>query len=298
METLLIEPKNNGQTIDLDGKEYERVTIRSKPNQQTRDITIKNGVVRRMVLQADKLWYSHEASFQQDYLQSLYANAPKNIHLDKINFAPRGDNGAIYTHPGISNLYISGCNFTGVSESISIYLNSECRNINISGNSFLTKTGREHIAIDGAYNVRVMYNTVDSYRGFVHLYRNCGEGGRNRWNQPKNCVIEHNHINLRSWWQIAIWMNSRPERRCYCIDKNSARKIPETSSMDWRSMPHTNLVKENSFSGGKPKDYIWPSPYANEIIGNHGDGDTTQPTYGVKHKIYDTLIPMFWKWYC
>lgn len=299
MEDIVIRSSNNSSVINLGGKAYNKISFLGKG---IRNITLTNGTVRHMIIGN---FPTSLESFQKDYLTQLYASAPKNITLRNMTFQSTiEDNGSIYTRPGIQHLLVEDCRFEGQTGSITIYLNSECANITIRNNKFLNNTRREHIAIDGARDVLIENNLVLANRGFAYFYRNCGEGGRNRWTQPENCIVQKNIIHVSSLFYPAIMLNSRPERRCYCIDRDNGAKIPDTTSVNWRSEPTNNKIIDNSIIGGTLHQHIYPSAYPNEIRDNvssikeNGSKYSIQPEYGLKHILVEQVKIQAFKYFC
>ncbi|MBO3758738.1 right-handed parallel beta-helix repeat-containing protein [Ciceribacter sp. L1K22] len=218
-----------------------------------RDITIRNckiiGNVRLTGLgpngEAEEV---RKSSLKRNHTANAQSNAPTGIVLDRITLTSTGGI-PLYFGPGVTRSSVLDSTFRGKSSKTAIYLDAESAENVISGNRFAMKVGREMIAIDGSARNVISGNTFENpEKGGVFVYRNCGEGGTIRHQEPRNNRIVDNRFIYKSSIIAypAIWLNQRDVGKWYC-EPNP--KYPFGSSLDPRDRAIDNVVGGNSFEG-------------------------------------------------
>jgi parallel beta-helix repeat protein len=121
---------------------------------------------------------------------------------------------------------------------------------NVYGNFTLPQFRiREVIAVDGSAHNIISENTFKfSEGGGIYLYRNCGEGGTVRHQEPQFNIIEKNDFNLSDLHDnnYGIWLGSRNGNRTYC---NADKGYNFGSSVNDGDFANNNTVKNNVFTG-------------------------------------------------
>lgn len=101
----------------------------------------------------------------------------------------------LYLGPGVTGFTLRGSTVSGTSPSVGLYLDAESAGNVIEENTFDIATTREVVAIDGSARNTIRNNTIAyGWRGGIHLYRNCGEGGTVRHQTPSDNVITGNRF--------------------------------------------------------------------------------------------------------
>ncbi|WEX90900.1 right-handed parallel beta-helix repeat-containing protein [Sinorhizobium garamanticum] len=203
---------------------------------------------------------AHHTAFAQ-------ASAPKDVRVENVAFdAPGGI--PFYVGPGVTGAALVDTRIGGTSTSVAVYLDAESANNNISNNLFTIATEkRELIAIDGSARNRITNNVFgQAENGGIYLYRNCGEGGVIRHQEPQYNQIIGNTFRYRSLYFLkpAVWLNSRNGKRNYCF-KDPA--FPFGSSASNLDLARHNVVRGNKLQGG-PRDLIRNDDPTNDIGGN------------------------------
>jgi len=206
-------------------------------------------------------------SRQPGYVATLRANAPRNIRFERVVFRAQKYN-PLYIGPGVTDTEVSNSWFLGGAHGVAIYLDAESSRNVIRGNQFHVETDRgdhprEVIAIDGSDHNRIVGNYFSALdHGGIYLYRNCGEGLRDReigvvrfttpsHNQIINNVFYYNqydddggsyYTDVNS--NPAVFLGSRNNDRDYCDDDDD---FAGGSGSDNRSFATHNVVMQNQF---------------------------------------------------
>jgi hypothetical protein len=197
-----------------------------------------------------------ESSHKAGHTERVQAAAPSNVIIS--NMTIEGVNRIpVYLSPGVTRTTVENNKFTGTTDSSVIYLDAESayntiRNntFDVSGNFTLRQFRiREVIAVDGSAHNTISGNDFKTaVGGGVYLYRNCGEGGTVRHQEPQYNVIENNNFNLSGLHigNYGIWLGARNGNRFYC-NADEGHKLG--SSIDDRDFANNNIVRDNKFSG-------------------------------------------------
>lgn len=219
----------------------------------TRDITIKNcrleGNINMSGMGGQDVPAVKESSrTRADHTAVMRRRAPTNIVLDSLTIDPQ-DRIAIYLSMGVTAVTVRRSTFLGASPSAVIYLDAEGGEHRIVDNQFKTTAPREVIAVDGSSDNLIQGNVFHtSPRGGVFIYRNCGEAGTVRHNEPsRNDVFDNQFLDPSGpeSGQPHIWVASRNGNRSYCDDDDG---FPYGSSANNRDEAHRTAIKGNYFN--------------------------------------------------
>lgn len=234
------------------------VLVRSKRGEEgnwsvPRDISIKNckivGNVRLTGLgpngEAEEV---RKSSLNRNHTANAQKNAPSGISLDKVTIDGLGGI-PLYFGPGVTNSALRNSTIRGKSSKTAIYLDAESAGNVITDNRFQVKVGREMIAVDGSARNVIAGNTFENpLKGGVFVYRNCGEGGTIRHQEPRSNQVVDNRFTYRSSIIAypAIWLNHRDVGKWYC---RVNPEYPFGSSLDPRDRAIDNIISGNRFEG-------------------------------------------------
>ena len=158
-------------------------------------------------------------SYRVGHRERAQAAAPTRILLDELTIIGEG-RVPLYLAPGVTRLTFRNSEITGMSRSTVIYLDAESAFNRIVGNRLDATTiragivTREVIAIDGSADNVVASNELRQLEwGGIYVYRNCGEGGGVRHQEPRRNLIAGNAFIYgdESGDLPAIWIGSRNE---------------------------------------------------------------------------------------
>jgi hypothetical protein len=200
-----------------------------------------------------------QSSFSLGHTERMQAAAPTGITLAGLKIKAAGKIPLI-VGPGATNITLRDSKISGYSQSVAIYLDAESASNVIQNNTFSLKADRELIAVDGARGNLIAGNNFKRLPwGGVYVYRNCGERGVVRHQEPTNNQIRDNIFNLntlQSYWEknpkngrqfeyrYGVWLGSRQGTRppSYC---GADRGFPFGSSIDNRDFANDNIVSGN-----------------------------------------------------
>lgn len=193
-----------------------------------------------------------ESSVRTGHTERAQTAAPTRIVISNVVFeACRRI--PLYLAPGVTEVTVEHCAFGGWSGSVAVYLDAESGRNAIRGNTFVLRTGREVIAVDGSANNRIESNRFDRLAlGGIYLYRNCGEGGTVRHQTPHGNTIAGNRFREAPFWRShGIWLGSRNGRRPH---RDADAGYPFGSSADNRDFADDNTVTGNVFEAPTRRD--------------------------------------------
>lgn len=128
------------------------------------------------------------------HTERAQAAAPTQVAVLDSRFVVYGQI-PLYLGPGVTGFTLRDSTVSGTSPSVGLYLDAESANNVIEGNTFDVATAREVVAVDGSARNTIRNNVIAyGYRGGIHLYRNCGEGGTIRHQTPSDNVITGNRF--------------------------------------------------------------------------------------------------------
>jgi parallel beta-helix repeat protein len=195
-----------------------------------------------------------------NHTQVLRERAPTNIVFDDLTIDPQGFI-ALYAYMGVTGMTVRNSRFVGQSRSVAIYLDAESGFNQILDNRFETLTPREVIAVDGSSDNRIQGNLfVNSPKGGIYLYRNCGEAGVVRHNEPaRNDLFDNQFLDPGGppAFSPHIWVGSRNGNRSYC---DADAGYPFGSSVDNLDHAHFTAIKGNHFNAGALAVYLAAGP--------------------------------------
>jgi hypothetical protein len=200
-----------------------------------------------------------QSSFSLGHTERMQAAAPTGITLAGLKIKA-DEKIPLIVGPGATNITLKDSKISGQSQSVAIYLDAESANHVIQNNTFSLKADRELIAVDGAKGNLIAGNTFKRLPwGGVYVYRNCGERGVVRHQEPTDNRIIDNIFNLKtlkSYWEenpkngrqfeyrYGVWLGSRQGGRppSYC---GADQGFPFGSSIDNRDFADDNIVSGN-----------------------------------------------------
>ncbi len=189
-----------------------------------------------------------KSSLNRDHTTNAQRNAPSGIDLKNVSIEAVGTI-PLYFGPGVTKSSLTNSTIRGKSAKTVIYLDAESAENVIADNRFSVKADREVIAVDGsARNVISGNEFKNAEKGGIFVYRNCGEGGTIRHQEPRSNQIVDNRFVYRSSIVAypAIWLNHRDVGKWYCkIDP----RYPFGSSLDPRDRAIDNVLAGNRFEG-------------------------------------------------
>lgn len=189
-----------------------------------------------------------DSSRLAEHTARAQAAAPRGVVLRNLDIRGTG-RVPVYFAPGVTESTLEGSAITGTSNSSVVYLDAESAGNTIRGNVFRVRTPREILSVDGSARNTIEANTFHhADRGGVFVYRNCGEGGAARHQEPRGNVIRGNRFlyDGRMLSRPTIWLSFKTvwRRAFYCpLD----RSIPYGSGADNRNFARDNIVTGNVF---------------------------------------------------
>lgn len=229
----------NGATIRNTAKgsqknDYYRVLIRSQFDhrnrtwKQVRDVSLRNCLIHGAIQVGSNLTAEHvrSSSFSSGHSERMQSIAATNIHLQNLSLrADKSSSGHVqrtllYVGIGVTELTLEGAKLSGATESIAVYLDAETSRNTIRDNLFeVTTLRREIIAVDGSADNHITDNKfVNPRNGAIFIYRNCGETGLVRHQEPRRNIIARNTFRfpLRAARpKPVIWVASREKGANY-----------------------------------------------------------------------------------
>jgi hypothetical protein len=224
---------------------------------------------------------ARESSRRPGHTERAQAAAPHGIRLERNRFVGDADLFKILIGVGVTDLEIVSSRFDGRLRGTTVYVGDEAARIRIAGNHFdAVSDRREQIAIDGAAHVTVERNVfADTGMGGIYIYRNCGERGRVRIQEPRFNRIEGNTFVpavRRGKPRPIIWIGSRnkkrTERATECVLDDGAGFGSSLTQgqppMTERDMARDNQVIGNNFVGIDPAVAIRDDDTSNVVSRN------------------------------
>jgi hypothetical protein len=218
-----------------------------------------NGSIRVLGVGSSASKAVKESSFSLGHTERMQAAAPKDITLSGLKIKA-DEKIPLIVGPGATGVSLIDSRISGTSQSVAIYLDAESANNSIVNNIFKIKADRELIAVDGSRGNLIADNSFNRISwGGVYVYRNCGERGVVRHQEPVNNRITGNLFKLdtlKSYWQknpkngrqfeyrYGVWLGSREGSRAasYC---GADKGFPFGSSVDNRDFANDNIVSGN-----------------------------------------------------
>jgi parallel beta-helix repeat protein len=190
------------------------------------------------------------SSLQSGHTARAQAAAPTRISFDHDTFTAEGGI-PLYISPGATEVSVTNSSFLGETVSVALYMDAESGHNSIIGNRFDIHTKwREMIAVDGSADNRIENNLFENpWKGGIFLYRNCGEGGTVRHQEPQHNVVTGNTFHYAHFLvgRPAVWIGSRQGISPYCLFRP---KTPFGSSLSALDHAEHNTVTGNHLPGG------------------------------------------------
>lgn len=212
------------------------------------DITIRNchiiGNLRIWGMGSDGSYDDLRASSRlEGHIGRTQDAAPTRINLDNLTLTGSGSI-PLYIGPGVTEVSLTNSTLNGTTTATALYLDAESARNRIENNRFLTRTGREKIAVDGSAHNIISGNRFDLHgQPAILLYRNCGERGVVRHQTPSHNRIANNVFTGASWLRPKLVIeNARNGRKSYCNDDAG---YPFGSSLDDRDNATNNIILNN-----------------------------------------------------
>lgn len=192
-----------------------------------------NGSIRVLGVGSSASNAVKQSSFSLGHTRRMQAAAPTGITFSGLKIKAN-EKIPLIVGPGATGVALSNSQISGSSQSVAIYLDAESANHSIVGNTFKLKADRELIAVDGSRGNLIADNKFTRLPwGGVYVYRNCGERGVVRHQEPTKNKIINNTFNLdtlKSYWEknpkngrqfeyrYGVWLGSRDGSRApsYC----------------------------------------------------------------------------------
>ncbi len=220
------------------------------------------------------------SSLTAGHTERAQSAAPTAIRIEETNFVGTAELFKLLVGVGVTDLAVTGSRFEGTQVGTTVYLSDEAARIRISDSRFdAVAQRREQIAIDGTADVTIERNVFsDVQMGGVFIYRNCGEQGRIRVQEPSGNVIRDNifvgaGVPPR---RPTVWIGSRNEKRaerpeqCVLDDglATGSSLSPGAQPQTERDEAHSNRVEGNRFVGLDPAEAILDNDVGNVVTGN------------------------------
>lgn len=291
----------NGATLGRPGsggrtRDSHRLVIQTKQDDggswhPPRDVTVSGcniaGTMRIAGMAGEQARLS---SLEAGHTERAQAAAPTSIRIEDTNFVGTAKLFKLLVGVGVTDLEITGARFEGTQVGTTVYLGDEAARIHIRDSRFdAVAQRREQIAIDGTAKVTIEGNVFSNVEmGGVFIYRNCGELGRIRVQEPAGNVIRDNIFigTGKEPRRPTVWIGSRNEKRteraeqCVLDDGlDTGSSLPAGAApLTERDEAHSNRVEGNRFVGLDPATVIVDSDSGNVVTGNaRAAAETTAP---------------------
>ena len=189
-----------------------------------------------------------EQSRLSDHTQRAQDAAPARVILENLTIHAKRRI-PIYLAPGVTECRISNCKIDGWSISSVVYFDAESSGNILEGCTLDVKNSREVLSLDGTSKNIIRNNRFfRSDGGGVFVYRNSGENGAARHQEPRHNLIEDNTFfyTQRIIGLPTIWLGYTDPWRIF-VHSWQDRKIPFGSGKDNRNFARENTVSGNLF---------------------------------------------------
>jgi parallel beta-helix repeat protein len=272
--------EESDQIINLRGETLKEDILVTGP---VENIIIRNGTIKGEI----RLRPANASSLRDKYNRTpewtdrVRKASPRNIKIRNVIFETGGSTHQLYVGMGSMRVSVESCKFRGVSTGPSLYLSPEGGEHEIRDCTFEAVLGvlREVISIDGsAYNLITNNRFLRCKNGGIYIYRNCGEDGTIRHQEPRFNLIKNNFFDLSGMNIVrpglgplipeiphGVIIGSRQGNRRYC---NLDAGFPYGSSIDDRDFARNNSVINNTFAGEWFSRHVLDNDKNNTIHGN------------------------------
>lgn len=257
-------PKDSGSVIDGKGKSFNngkksmivfQSVLKDGEWVYPENITFKNwkinGAIRLIgVGPSSDTTLVKESSRKLGHTKRMRDAAPRKIVLQNL-LITTDEKIPIVFAPGVHKVTLENSVINGRSRSVAMYLDAESGENVIRNNIFNMEASREVIAVDGSASNRIVDNIFSMIvRGGVHVYRNSGERGVVRHQEPRFNVISANYFVVEGMKSgRAVFLGSRngtnPNYR------HDDAQFDFGSGASNRDFAKENVVTGNKASGSK-----------------------------------------------
>jgi hypothetical protein len=194
-------------------------------------------------------------SHSEGHRERAQAAAPTRVRLEGLTVIGAGRI-PVYLAPGATRVTLRDSRLEGRSVSTALYLDAESAHNHVVDNVFdvsieANLLKREVIAVDGsADNVFVGNELHDTRGGGLFLYRNCGEDGAVRHQEPRRNVVVGNrivHDEPADW--PSVWVGSRNGVSVYRVFCAVDDGYPFGSSLDDDDYARNSVIVGNRITG-------------------------------------------------
>lgn len=178
-----------------------------------------------------------------------------NLDIEAISRPP------VYFSPGVNHVELKQSNLHGASDSVAVYLDAESNYNEILDNTVEVDTAYQLMSLDGSAHNKIENNYfILNDNGGIYLYRNCGEAGTVRHQEPSFNRIKANYftysnISENNSNNPAIYISANNGQQSYCADDDEAQ-LNNTSSTDDNDNAASNTIKYNQFLNVSPDELI------------------------------------------
>ncbi len=249
--------------------DFYRLTIRTGYNNKNntfkqlvgatvRNCIVHGGIAVGSTMSADTV---RASSRRAGHVGRMQAVSAKSVSLDNLtimaNPLPDGSliRNILYVQVGVTDFLLQNSSISGeIGDGLPIYLDAESARNSILNNVFNVVTrNREYIALDGSSDNSIRGNTfVNPRRGAIYVYRNCGETGIVRHNEPRRNVVENNvfRFTRRATATVpVVWVASREKSKTYQSWCDLDKGVPFGSGVSDRDFAKGNIIRNNRFVG-------------------------------------------------
>ncbi|PLX37270.1 MAG: hypothetical protein C0606_12320 [Hyphomicrobiales bacterium] len=277
-DTIIIQSKRTG-------KKPGAATWERPENNTIKNCTVKGSirVIGMGVNGEDE--FVKASSHAKGHTERAQAAAPTGIrvHNSTIEAFKRT---AIYLAPGVTRFTLTHSKILGRSNGHAIYLDAETAHNTFRNNRIAVKTEyRETVAIDGSADNVFAGNSFSALEnGGIYIYRNCGEGGTVRHQEPRRNRIINNsfyydksighNLSVKNWLTgsfnatgkvPAIWLASRNGVQPWC---GADSKFGFGTGVNDKDMARDNVVAHNQIVKLDAGYMIEVDEKPNEVFGN------------------------------
>lgn len=271
---------SSNQTIDLGGETYKGDILVQGP---VSGVVIRNGRVNGEIRcrASDYKALVEKWNKTGDWTKAVREAAPRGVTISNLVVNGMGASHQVYAGPGCSNIKVRKVRFTGQSLGPSVYLSMESEKNLVSGCSFEAVTGerREVMSIDGSARNLIENNRFLRCRwGGIYIYRNSGEHGQIRHQEPRFNVIQGNRFDLTGMWVARVGYGSKgvevPHGVIIGSRQGSKYHSPDDAGYPWgssaddRDFARENVVTGNLFRGDWLNRWVLDADKQNTVSGN------------------------------
>jgi hypothetical protein len=270
--------RDSGTVVDLKGRTLKDNILVQGP---VKDVVIQNGTLRGEIRfrASDYKKVLEEYNKTKHWTREVRKVAPQGAVLRDLVIEPSGDTHSLYCGPGTTGVRVVACEFKGESKGPLIYLSMEGAYHEVLRCEFRGKTGmrREIIAIDGcAESVIRGCKFLRCTQGGIYIYRNSGENGTIRHQEPRFNLIKDNRFDLRGMWLRSSFLDSEVPHGVIVGSRQGSRTrhndldagYPWGSSKDDRDFARQNTVIGNRFKGDWFKRWVCDNDKNNTVVDN------------------------------